>query len=66
MRKRIKSNRVYSSDDYKSTIKSAIVQTSESTLLRKRRYYVSCFDKLIEITETEAIRIEKTVKIIIK
>lgn len=61
MRKRIKYCRVGSSkinNDYK--IEQTIIKVT------KKHYFVSCFGKLVEITEEEAIKIESSIKIIIR
>ncbi len=68
MRRRFKTSRVCSSDNYKLSRKlsnvSKHVQVKEKLVIRK--YYVKCFDKLIEITENEAICIYKSIEIIIE
>lgn len=78
-RKRINLNAVCSSENYKSSKKlhndyvkewhnqhiEEIKVITENIVARKR-YFVSVFGELVEITETEAYRIEKSVKVIVK
>ncbi len=79
MRKRIRLNAICSSDNYEESRKLHIEYVQkyckehieEFTKLTQEiksetKCYVSCFGKLIEITELEATKIEKSIKIIRK
>lgn len=79
LRKRFKVSRVCSSDNYKESKKLhkeyiqnfhnthiIEIESISSSIVIKPKYYISCFGKLMEITEVEAIRLKESVKIIIK
>lgn len=79
IRKHFNPNRICSSENYETSRKvrqdfirrqheQNIVEVREVTesITIKQHYYASCFGKLIEITEIEALRIEKSVKVIRK
>lgn len=72
-------NRICSSENYEASRKvhqdfirrqheQNIVEVREVTesITVNQHCYVSCFGKLIEVTEIEALRIEKSVKVIRK
>lgn len=77
-RKHFNPNRLCSSEGYETSRKvhrefirrqheenvSEIKEIIESTTVQ--HCYVKCFGKLVEITETEALRIEQSIKIIRK
>lgn len=79
MRKRFNPNRICSSENYAESQKvhrefinrfhcenSVEIQKVIESVSIKKHFYVSCFGKLIEITEVEAIRIKRSVTVIIK
>lgn len=51
--------KVSSSSDYE------VINTKQIVSIQKK-YYVMCFGKLIEISRTEAIRVENHLKVIVK
>lgn len=51
--------KVYSSSNYE------VIKTEQSVSIQKK-YYVMCFGKLIEVSRTEAIRVENHLKVIVK
>lgn len=78
-RQRFKLNRVCSSENYERSqeIRRDFIRRFHSenveeihkissTIIIRKRYYVSCFGKLIEVSEERALRLEKTMKIIKK
>ncbi len=78
-RKRINLNAVCSSENYKSSKKlhndyvrdwhnqhTEEIEIITRSIVIKRRYFVSVFGELVEVTETEARMLEKSVKIIVK
>lgn len=79
MRKRFNSNRICSSENYEASQRvhrEYIARFHDENLVEikrvtesvevKQHCYVSCFGKLIEITEIDAVRIEQSVKVIRK
>lgn len=79
MRKRFNSNRICSSENYEASQRvhrdyitrfhdenSVEIKRVTESIAIKQRYFVNCFGKLIEVTEVDAVRIEKSVKIIRK
>lgn len=78
MRKRFKSERLCSSDNYKSSKKAHIefihrwhndntIEIARITsIVPVERVYVKCFGRLIEITPEEALKINSSIEIIIK
>lgn len=75
MRKRINRNSLCSSENYEVSRKIHIeyvrefheehIVEIEKYILEEKRYYVSVFGKLVEISETEALRIKDSVRIVI-
>ena len=79
MRRRFKLNRICSSENYilsrqiyrryicewHATHSEEVYTISESIVVRQK-YYVMCFGKLMEITETEAIRLQSCMTVIRK
>lgn len=75
MRKRINRNSLCSSENYEVSRKLHIeyvrefheehIVEIEKYILEEKRYYVSVFGKLVEISETEALRIKDSVRIVI-
>lgn len=78
-RQHFKASRICSSENYEASRKAyreyinkcheeniAEIQEITERISITKRCYVSCFGKLIEITKIEALRIEKSVKIIRK
>ena len=76
MRQRINRQRLCSSENYEVSRKlhieqvrefheEHIVEIEKYTLEEKKRYYVSIFGNLVEISETEALRIKDSVRIVI-
>lgn len=78
MRRRFRVSRICSSDNYglsKKLHKQYIVNFHEENIVeierviqvtRKTHYYVECFGKIIEISKTEALKLQSTMKIIVK
>lgn len=78
MRKRFKSERLCSSDNYKSSKRAHIefihrwhdeniVEITRITsIIPVERVYVKCFGRLIEITPEEALKMNGSIEIIIK
>lgn len=79
MRKRFNSNRICSSENYEVSQRvhrdyitrfhdenSVEIKRVTESVEVKQRCYVSCFGKLIELTEIDAVRIEQSVKVIRK
>ena len=79
MRKRFNSNRICSSENYEASQRvhreyitrfhdenSVEIKRVTESVKVKQHCYVSCFGKLIEITEVEALRVEQSVKVIRK
>lgn len=69
MRKRFKTTRICSSDNYKLSKKihdKYVIMHSTIEYVAVHRYYIECFGKLVEIEKTEAMRLCQTVKVIIK
>ena len=75
MRQRINRQRLCSSENYEVSRKLHIeyikefhkehIVEIEKYILEEKRYYVSVFGKLVEISETEALRIKDSVRIVI-
>lgn len=78
MRKKFKSERVCSSENYTQSRRihaeylirlhdqNSIEIQKITESISVKHYFVSCFGKLVEITRAEAIKIEQSVKIIRK
>lgn len=77
MRKRINPNAICSSDNYEESRKihrkyvERYCKEHQEEFIRltqeikiETKYYASCFGRLIEVTKSEALKIEKSIKVI--